>query len=138
MKKHFLLAHLLSLLMGGSIYVLFREDSLLMFHLFNFIDVFDLISDFRLTSLKLSAYLPDWFLYSFPDGLWMFSYVCLLLFIWNKISKHNFIWFVSLPSLSVFSEIGQFFEIIPGTYDNTDLIFYILGGTIPVLITYKK
>jgi hypothetical protein len=36
--------------------------------------------------------------------------------------------------VAILSEIGQFFEIVPGTFDIFDLLFYILGTILPVLI----
>tara|TARA_B100000795_G_scaffold216277_1_gene170160 strand:+ start:431 stop:805 length:375 start_codon:yes stop_codon:yes gene_type:complete len=91
---------------------------------------------------KIYDNLPDWFLYSLPDGIWLFSYLSVLLLIWdNKISKHNIHWVLLIPSIAIFSEIGQLFEIVSGTFDITDLVFYLAGTILPILIfttTYTK
>ena len=82
------------------------------------------ISYLRLFTLPFYDNLPDWFLYSLPDGIWLFSYLSVLLLIWdNKISKHNIHWVLLIPSIAIFSEIGQLFEIVSGTFDITDLVF---------------
>lgn len=81
-----------------------------------------------------SLILPNWFLYSLPDGLWLFSYISFLLIIWdNKVSKKNIFWILLLPIIAVSSELAQFMEIIPGTFDIVDLIFYIAGSVLPLL-----
>ena len=39
--------------------------------------------------------------------------------------------------IGVFSEIGQFFSIINGTFDKLDIIFYVFGGFSSILIISK-
>ena len=106
-----------------------------MFSWFDRLNILEAISDFRLFTLPLSVHLPTWFLYSFPDGLWLFSYLSLLLIVWNNtISKHNIHWLLLLPTVAITSEIGQLFAIVPGTFDVLDLTFYLLGTFLPILI----
>lgn len=83
--------------------------------------------------------MPGWFLYSLPDGLWIFSYICLILYIWkNTLTKQNLIWIFIIPFIAVFSEFAQLFKIIPGKFDNIDLLFYTLGLLLPLIIFYKN
>jgi len=113
-----------------------------MFNWFEMIGLKEAISYLRLFTLPFYDNLPDWFLYSLPDGIWLFSYLSVLLLIWdNKISKHNIHWVLLIPSIAIFSEIGQLFEIVSGTFDITDLVFYLAGTILPILIfttTYTK
>ena len=135
MKKRIILGCLFSILSGGLIYVLFRQDSLKMFSWFESVNLSNSISEMRLFTLPLSIYLPDWFLYSLPDGLWLFSYVSFLLVVWgNVISKHNIHWVLLVPLIAIFSELGQLIKVIPGTFDVVDLCSYFLGAVLPVLI----
>ena len=135
MKKQIILGCLFSILSGGLIYVLFRQDSLKMFSWFESVNLSNSISEMRLFTLPLSIYLPDWFLYSLPDGLWLFSYVSFLLFVWgNVISKHNIHWVILVPLIAIFSELGQLIKVIPGTFDVVDLCSYFLGAVLPILI----
>ncbi len=135
MKKQIILGCLFSILSGGLIYVLFRQDSLKMFSWFESVNLSNSISEMRLFTLPLSIYLPDWFLYSLPDGLWLFSYVSFLLVVWgNVISKHNIHWVLLVPLIAIFSELGQLIKVIPGTFDVVDLCSYFLGAVLPVLI----
>ena len=135
MKKQLIIGHILTLLLGGLVYISFRQDTLKMFSWFDRLNILEAISDFRLFTLPLSVHLPNWFLYSFPDGLWLFSYISLLLIVWdNTISKHNIHWLLLLPTVAITSEIGQLFAIVPGTFDVLDLTFYLLGTILPILI----
>ena len=111
------------------------KDTLKMFSWFDNINVSAAISELRLCTVPLSGHFPNWFLYSLPDGLWLFSYLSVLLAVWdNVISKHNIHWLLLVPMIAIFSEIGQLFEIVPGTFDIFDLIFYLLGTVLPILI----
>tara|TARA_B100000524_G_C23572905_1_gene342513 strand:- start:22 stop:378 length:357 start_codon:yes stop_codon:yes gene_type:complete len=106
-----------------------------MFSWFESVNLSNSISEMRLFTLPLSIYLPDWFLYSLPDGLWLFSYVSFLLVVWgNVISKHNIHWVLLVPLIAIFSELGQLIKVIPGTFDVVDLCSYFLGAVLPVLI----
>jgi hypothetical protein len=135
MKRQIIIGHVFTLLLGGLIYILFRQDTLKMFSWFDNINLSTAISELRLFTVPFSGHFPNWFLYSLPDGLWLFSYVSVLLVVWdNAISKHNIHWLLLVPIVAIFSEIGQLFEIVPGTFDIFDLIFYLLGTVLPVLI----
>lgn len=135
MKIQIIIGHVFTLLLGGLIYILFRQDTLKMFSWFDNINVSAAISELRLCTVPLSGHFPNWFLYSLPDGLWLFSYLSVLLVVWdNVISKHNIHWLLLVPMVAIFSEIGQLFEIVPGTFDIFDLIFYLLGTVLPILI----
>jgi len=102
---------------------------------FDNINLSTAISELRLLTPPLADHFPNWFLYSLPDGLWLFSYLSVLLVVWdNVISKHNIHWLLLVPMVAIFSEIGQLFEIVPGTFDIFDLIFYLLGTVLPILI----
>lgn len=135
MKRQIIIGHLFTLLLGGFVYISFRQDTLKMFSWFDSINLSAVISELRLFTLPLSDHLPNWFLYSLPDGLWIFSYLSVLLVVWdNVISKYNIHWLLLLPIIAIVSEIGQLFGIIPGTFDIFDLTFYIGGTILPILI----
>ena len=135
MKRQIIIGHVFTLLLGGFIYILFRQDTLKMFSWFDNINLSTAISELRLLTAPFSGHFPNWFLYSLPDGLWLFSYLSVLLVVWdNVISKHNIHWLLLVPMVAIFSEIGQLFEIVPGTFDIFDLIFYLLGTVLPILI----
>ena len=135
MKKQIIIGHMFTLLLGCFIYISFRQDTLKMFSWFDSINLSAAISELRLFTVPLSDHLPNWFLYSLPDGLWLFSYLSILLVVWdNVISKHNIHWLLLVPTIAIVSEIGQLFGIIPGTFDIVDLTFYLGGTILPILI----
>lgn len=82
--------------------------------------------------------IPDWILYSLPDGLWLSSYICLVLMFWkNRINKVSAVWIFGMPIIAISSEAGQFFKIIPGTFDWMDVIMYLLGTLFPLMIYWN-
>ena len=106
-----------------------------MFQWFDALNLSCIINNLRTHSTQMVSYLPEWFLYSFPDGLWMFSYISILLVIWNnRIYKNNIHWILLVPVVAILCEFGQLFNCISGTFDVVDIIFYILGTCLPILI----
>lgn len=134
MKKQLLFGHLLTLITGGLIYISFRTDSLVMFKWFAALSVDTPIEYLRETTLTVKERFPDWFLFSLSDGLWVFSYISLTLSIWsNNINKRNLFWVFLVPFIAITSELGQLFNIVPGTFDAVDLTFYITGAISPFI-----
>jgi hypothetical protein len=39
-----------------------------------------------------------------------------------------------VPAIAIVSEIGQWFGIVPGTFDVFDLLFYLAGTVLPILL----
>ena len=128
---------ILSILFGGLIYIAFRSSSIILFKWIDYMVLIDSVEDLRRVTLPFKENLPDWFLYSLPDGLWMFSYSCVVLIIWKReITKYSLLWLLSLPMISIFCEILQYYYI-NGTFDVIDIIFYIFGALLPILINKK-
>lgn len=126
---------LISLILGTSIYILFRSSTLKVFSWLDFIGINILDSNIRKSALAVSDNIPDWVLLSLPDGLWLFSYVCLMLYIWkNSITVQNLFWIGIIPAIAIASEVAQCFGVLQGTFDPMDLLLYILGGISPLLI----
>ena len=139
MKKQISFGHIGTLLLGGLIYILFRSSSLLMFDWCNKIGLSNSINSLRDYTNPIVKEIPHWFLYSLPDGLWIFSYISLILYIWqNSVSFKNISWILIIPILAIGSEIGQLLGLVSGTFDFADLVFYILGMTLPFIIFNKS
>ena len=91
MKKQLIFGHIATLLIGGLIYLLFRTSSLKMFGWYKTIGLGEFTNGLRKLTIPFADKIPDWILFSLPDGLWIFSYVSLVLFIWNNsISRPSF------------------------------------------------
>ena len=139
MKKQLIFGHIISLLIGGLIYVLFRTYTLKMFDWYENIGLGQLINGLRKSTVLFADKIPEWILFSLPDGLWIFSYVCLMLFIWrNLVSIRNVFWILIIPVLAISSEIGQLIGIVPGVFDPADLLLYTLGMTLPFIFFIRS
>lgn len=136
--KQFYIGHLFTLLSGSLLYILFRTSNLKMFNWFEKLNILSFINTLRDSTTIYTDYLPNIILYSLPDGLWLFSYVSLVLFLWkNEIRNENLFWIFIVPIISIFSELGQLIKIVPGTFDLADLVMYLSGTILPFII-YRK
>ena len=132
-KNNKILFHvLIPMIIGGFIYIIFREKNLLMFNWFNFVGCENLVDFLRYNFSKY--YIPNWLLFNYPDGIWIYSFVSFMLIIWNGVkSNTKFVWLAIAPILGISAEIGQYINIIPGTYDKFDLMFCLLGSLLPFI-----
>ena len=118
---------IISLFIGGLIYLLFRTRNLIMF-----LFIPSAISDwFGKVSLFLDWNIPDWVNYSLPDGLFSISYICIMSALWSDNHKTKKVWVLSLPISLILGELLQLFNLAPGTFDYIDLIFF----SAPVIVT---
>jgi len=133
-KKQFIFGFLLPILIGGLIYVFFRSNTLIMFSWFNDLRISPIILDIRQYTMPFKNYFPDWFLYSLPDGLWIFSYTSLILLLSNNIIKFKNIFWILIIFIYVISiEFLQLFGLYNGTFDIFDILFYISGVSMPFI-----
>ena len=128
----FFLVHCLgSILVGGGIYLAFRTEGLLMFDWAHNIGLLPVLRDLREHTLPLADRLPDWFLFSVPDGCWV--YCCTAFFarlwrdgpLWARAA-----WIGIGPALAIGGEVGQLeiLDIVPGTFDPVDVLCYAVAG----------
>lgn len=115
---------ILLLSIGGFIYIAFRPDSIL---LFRFIEILNL-SNFTTCCREFfsNINIPEFIIYSLPDGLWTASYILIMTGIWKSPGANQVLFSAFLPFIGVISEIGQYFGIVKGTPDYADLICYII------------
>lgn len=134
-----LLSSIVSLLIGGCIYLLFRDPSLIFFGWIDDLGFLNEVKAWQLTTAPLKSVLPEWILFSLPDGLWLFSYVCLMLHLWRKsMPWPGLIWTLALPTLAVLFELIQSMVDTLGTFDWLDLLFYLMASIIPFVLFKKK
>jgi len=101
-------------LLGGAIYVGFRDDNILILQL---LESLGIQRPFRLAVPESLTFFVD----SFPDGLWVFSFSLWLRIIWSGFTS-----WVFLPiSLAIASEFGQLLQVVPGTFDVSDVSAYV-------------
>jgi hypothetical protein len=59
------------------------------------------------------------------------SYTVLIFHIRKDKTFKTIIWSIIIPIIGIVSEISQFYQLIPGTFDLMDLIMYIV---LPIFI----
>jgi hypothetical protein len=109
--------------LGASIYLLFRSPNLVVFRWLDAVGLRDAVMTWR-TSVS-DVHLPEWLLYSAPDGLWVFATTSWIIHIWR--GKPPWPWLLSGVALGVGSELGQAMGIVPGTYQHEDIVVYVAG-----------
>lgn len=117
-----LLLSLLSLFIGGCLYLMYRSDSLVMFEWCKTLGIYDMV-----LNLRPEKKLGGWVVYSLPDGLWLFSYILLMGSIWRFNLKRSLYASSPLVVIALGSELLQIPGWIPGTFDVVDLLCYLVA-----------
>ena len=139
LRRNLFFISFLTLLCGTLIYLLFRVSTLKVFSWLNFLGIDFISSDLRKNSINFAQKIPEWFIFSLPDGIWIFSYVVLMISIWNfEVNKQSLFWLIIIPFIAIFSEIFQIFGLVSGTFDIIDLSFYLLGFILPFIIFRRQ
>jgi len=133
MIKKVLFYIIFPLFLGGTLYIVFRPTNLIMFSWFDTVGLTNLIESIRQESFQEP--LSEWFIYSLPYGLWLYAFIFTLVLIWGiQLKTNNILWFLTPIIIGVSGELGQYFNIIPGTFDFIDLITCVIFSIIPFLI----
>jgi hypothetical protein len=131
-----LIAHVLApVLVGAMVYLLWRSPKLLMFSWVRAGGLSNLLAVCRATTSPVVPFLPGWFLYSFPDGLWVYSFTSFILAVWCGTPRPSgkMAWALTPALLGVGAEVLQWFRLIPGVFDPADVTACILGGTAAIV-----
>jgi hypothetical protein len=80
---------------------------------------------------KLSVHFPlkNWISFSLPDGLWTFSFVSFVLFLFQEKSRQKTLFILIAFFSGSLLEIFQLYHFIPGTFDLMDILFHLAWGT---------
>jgi len=124
MRKWTFILAVVSFLMGCAVYLLYRAPSL---KVFSWLDLLHLKDPLLVFRPKSAAGLPHWFLYSFPDGCWVFSYMLFMGGIWMGRFRDGILFLLALPVIALVSEIMQGVGLLRGTFDWGDVAAYLLG-----------
>jgi len=128
----------LALLAGGLVYILFRPSEIVFFSWIRAIGFDNWFNLVRNSSLPSSPEVPEWIVYSLPNGLWAFAYALLITIIWSgSQSWLKYLWLASIPLLVLGYEILQYSNIIPGTFCIQDMALGIAGLTIGITVGTK-
>lgn len=115
-------------LAGVSIYLLWRDEHLLIHRILHDCGIDSLIEPLRNIASKQS--IPEWVRFALPDGLWSLSYILII----DAWVKRNYLWTAVIPAIGFLSELMQLAGWLPGTFDVCDLIAYALPYLLYVLI----
>jgi len=128
-----------SLLVGGIIYLCFRASTLKLFDWIALMGLDHFVENLRSYTIPYRKYLPEWVLFSLPDGLWIFSYGCAICYLWkNNYSKQPYYWISVVTLLILIVEVLQLFQVIPGVFDPLDVAFYLLGAGLPLVLWARR
>jgi hypothetical protein len=83
---------------------------------------------YRLSFLNSYPFIKNYF----PDGLWAYALTACILIIWNR--GVNYFWLFLIAIFFVLYEILQYLNFVKGTGDVWDIIAYITGAFIAILV----
>ena len=117
-----------AIFLGGIIYILFRPTEIVFFNWIPSVGLDNWFNMTRQKSLSLYPYLPEWIVFSLPNGLWAFAYALLITVIWSgSKSLTKYFWMASIPLLVLGFEILQYSGVIPGTFCVQDITLGLVG-----------
>jgi len=125
---------LFPLFVGVLIYFIYREPT------FRFRRWINADEQLKFIDNLYKPNLPDWVIYNLPDGLWMISLTYSILWLLNfKIINKFDLMLVLVPFfIALLTECAQYYNVLHGTFDILDILFYSIGLTLPIIITLKK
>lgn len=127
----------LFLILGGLIYLLFRSKTLYIYIWCESLGFADLIDSLRL--FVHDWIVPDFIIFSLPDGLYCAAYLLIIEAIWHE--EKGWIKNLTLsvvPLVTISSEILQFFGIVRGTFDIIDLLCYMVSFLAYTMILFTN
>lgn len=122
------------ILIGGSIYIVYRPKSIIIFRIIDYLGLTNCVDAIR-RSLQELILLPPFFVNSIPAGLWTVSYLILMYCNTRFYEKKTRMYLaLPLPISMVVLEFLQLVGLCPGTFDIYDLLCYI----IPLIVFIKS
>lgn len=115
-------------LLGVSIYLLWRDEHLLIHRILHASGLDVLIVPLRKSVADIIV--PEWIRFALPDGLWSASYILLI----DVFVKRGILWTSVIPIIGILSEFFQLNGWLPGTFDIADLLAYSIPYLLYVLI----
>ena len=114
----------LTLMAGGTIYVLLRSRQILL----NVLIDASGASGIESAREKAAEWpIPEWIVYSLPGGLWSTAYILLIhTLTMGERPGRRLLWAALIPAVGVLSELMQRHHLLSGTADRWDVFFYAL------------
>jgi len=125
-KRVYIIRVFLPVFFGGVIYCLLRDPNLVILRLINDNALNSLVLSLQRISMPVAGIFPRWFSYSLPDALWAYACISLILIYWREGPFfYKALWLGIAIVLGVGFEVGQFLNIVPGTFCVSDLLLSI-------------
>ena len=116
----------LPVFLGGVIYSLFRDTNLVIFRLIDNNLLNNLTLSLQQIFMPIAGIRLQWLWYSLPDALWCYAGISFVLICWKEGPLFfKVFWLFVATVLSLGFEVGQFLNMVPGTFCVYDLIFSI-------------
>lgn len=117
-------------IVGVIIYILFRSRKLFYYQFINFLGLSENVDLLRKEVWKYRKYIPNWVIYSLPDGLWMFSMGMGIMYdrinYWMAEGIYLFIFLLTFIMEFIQDRFGGHGTFL-GTYDKDDLLCFAGG-----------
>ena len=122
----YLIHVLFPVITGGLIYIGFREPQLLLFNWINILGLGQIAGEIRVYMINNVNIFPNQLIYSMPGALWLYSFISFNFLLWiNSKSKARIFWIIVPIFIAFHHELFQKFNLISGTYSNTDILYYL-------------
>jgi hypothetical protein len=133
----------MSVAAGVTVYIMWRPDTIRVFSWLEFAGMRRPVDNIRTYTYPMHGSIPEWIVYSLPNGLWAFSYALIITHLWKgNSSPVRYFWFASIPILTLGYEFFQYTGFVPGVFCIEDLIFSIAGISLGIatvfFLTLKK
>lgn len=137
MTKQYTRHVLLPLIIGGLLYIIFRDKGLIMFAWFDIVGLIDTINLTRQLTIAYHDMLPTWTTFSLPNALWTYSLTMFMVINWrHRFDKSSAVWILLGPTIAISSELAQGLGVLNGTFDMIDLLL-CTGASILAIIKIK-
>lgn len=138
-KKNKILLVFLSLGIGVLIYLLFRSRELFYYQFIKLLSLDGVIDNVRKVVWTKRKYIPNWVIYSLPDGLWMFSLGVSILYeriYYRELQKvYNVVYLSFFIFEFIQREYGGHGTVL-GTFDESDLLCFTFGYFFASILGY--
>lgn len=113
------------LIVGGLLYLLYRPQTLLLFHVADAMGLSSGIGQWREGASGLQP--AEFIVYNLPAGLWAASYVLITATLSQPLPRpRRRVAVAFIPLIGAVSELMQVVGLLPGTFDPADLVLYLL------------
>lgn len=118
----------LFLFFAAFIYIALRPNEPVFFSWINYLGLNEWLSGIQNLSFFKNLSLPEWIIYSLPNGFWAFSYAVFIISIWRTSKSFvKYFWIFSIPTLVFGYELLQINQVLPGTFCWLDITAGLLG-----------